>query len=285
MIYGTSVDLPFVVVDDTTQNVLFVLSVHLEEGIPVDWWLVKRDDDLLERRHQKYGYKLKEMVKRCKSITDSGEKFLHIFRDIRNERTPQWNQSRFHLAFIWASGVLNLLMESSNYEALGQMYDGLAAKLIHGLGDYVFAFHPFPAMMDNFVYAGRPKFISKMAGLSTGKNLFLQPVEEQAMDIVRETLPYTLEYIENNYKKGIPTPIQSLNAEVPNWKDKNVWKDDSKFEIEYPEGERIYAEDLGLSIDECVKGVYLEFGEEDTEKITPDRIVSIGVGRQTKFLK
>jgi hypothetical protein len=285
MIYGTSVDVPFVIVDDTTQNVLFILNVHLEDGIPVDWWLVKRDHELLERRHQRYGYKLREMVKRCKTITDSGSKFLQVLRDIRNERTPQWSSSSIHLAFIWASGVLNLLMESSNYEALGQMWDGLAAKLIWGLGDYIFAFHPFPAMMDNFVYAGRPSFISKMAGLSTGRNLFLQPVEEEALNIVRENLPYTLEYIENNYRRGIPTPIQSLNAELPNWKDKKIWADESNFKMDYPQGPRIYAEDLGLSIEECMRGVYLEFGEEDTGQITPDRIVSIGLGLKTKFFK
>ena len=199
--------------------------------------------------------------------------------------TPQWNQSRFNLAIIWASSVLNLLIESSNYESLGQMFDGLAAKLLYGLGDFSFCFHPFPAMMDNFVYTGRPKFISKMAGLSTGKNLFLQPVEEEAMDIVREKLPYTLEYIENNYTKGIPTPFQTLNSKVPNWKNKKIWKDDSKFEIEYLDGDRIYAEDLDLSIDECMKGVYLEFGEEDMGKITPDRVVSTGIGLNTKFIK
>ncbi|MFX0139080.1 MAG: hypothetical protein ACFFDN_35895 [Candidatus Hodarchaeota archaeon] len=286
MMFGTSVDLPFVIVDDTTQEVLFVLSVHLEDGVPVDWWLVKRDGELLKRRHQRYGYKLKEMVKRCKTITDSGDKFLQIFRDIRNERTPQWNQSRFHLAIIWASSVLNLLMESSNYESIGQMYDGLAAKLFYGLGDYSFIFHPFPAMMNTFVYAGRTKFISRIAGLSTGRNLYLQPVEERAWKIIRETIPLTLEYIENKYKnEGIPTPIQTLNCKVPKWKNKKIWKDDSKLELEYPKGDRIHAEDLGLSVEECIKGVYLEFGEEDTEKITPDKIVSIGIGRYTEFLK
>jgi len=42
---------------------------------------------------------------------------------------------------------------------------------------------------------------------------------------------------------------------------------------------------LGLTVEECLKGVYLEFGEEDTGKVTPGRIVSIGIGCYTEFYK
>lgn len=284
MLYGQSVDVPFVVIDDTTQNVLFVLNAHLEDGIPVDWWLVPRDDELLERRHQKYGYKLREMVKRCRGLTDSGSKFVDVFRDIRNERTPQWNNSTFSLGLIWVSGVLNLLLESSNYEAIGTLFDGLAAKLFYGMGDYWFALHPFPPMMSTFMYLGRPSYIQRFTGLSTGKNLYLQPIEEAGWSIVRENLPATFEYIKEKYQtEGIVTPLQSLQCEIPKFKNKKIWKDESNLTRRFPPGDRIHAEDLALTVEDCIKGVYLDFTHEETGKVTPDRIISIGCGRNTKF--
>ncbi len=284
MLYGQSVDIPFIIIDDTTQDVLFILNVHVEDGIPVDWWLVPRDDELLNRRHQRYGYKLREMVKRCRSFNDSGSKFIDVLRDIRNERTPQWQNSSFSLGLIWVSGVLNLLLESSNYEVAGTLFDGLAAKLFYDLGDFMFAFHPFPAMMNTFMYLGRAGFIQRIAGLSTGMNLYLQPVEAEAWSIVGEYLPATLEFLKEKYQtEGIVTPFQSLGCEMPKFKSKKIWKDESNLTRTFPPGNRIHAEDLGLTVEECIKGVYLDFTHDETGKVTPDRIISVGCGRNTKF--
>ena len=56
LLYGESNDISFVCLHDLTQEIFFVLNLHCEDGIPVDWWLAGPEDELIDRRHIKYGY-------------------------------------------------------------------------------------------------------------------------------------------------------------------------------------------------------------------------------------
>ncbi|MHA1893232.1 MAG: hypothetical protein ACTSX4_01900, partial [Candidatus Helarchaeota archaeon] len=69
LIYGNSIDQSFICIDDEAAGgeILFIENSHVEEGIPVDWWMVGPDDDLLERRHLKYGYKIRDFPKKFKN--------------------------------------------------------------------------------------------------------------------------------------------------------------------------------------------------------------------------
>jgi len=37
LLYGESVDTSFILIDDNTQNTSFIVTAHIEDGLPVDW--------------------------------------------------------------------------------------------------------------------------------------------------------------------------------------------------------------------------------------------------------
>ena len=58
LVYGNSVDAAYICINDYTEEILYILNTHSEDGIPVDWWIIGPEDELLERRHLKYGIKI-----------------------------------------------------------------------------------------------------------------------------------------------------------------------------------------------------------------------------------
>jgi len=74
LLYGDSLDMTFFALTDLDQELLFLLNGHMENGIPVDWWLIGPDDEVFERRHIKYGFKLKDAFKNSRDITMQREK-------------------------------------------------------------------------------------------------------------------------------------------------------------------------------------------------------------------
>ena len=45
LLYGESADITFFVINDINLDLFFCLNCHMEDGIPVDWWLVGPDDE------------------------------------------------------------------------------------------------------------------------------------------------------------------------------------------------------------------------------------------------
>ena len=284
LIAGDSTDITFISLDDVTGEIFSLLNGHLEDGIPVDWWLVRPDDELLERRHMKLGYKLKEIPRRSNNLTKAAGRLLEVFRDIRNERTPQWANSLYSTATVWVSFALNVIFEPSNFESIASTYDGWAAKKHFGMPDYLFSFHPWPSMLNLFFLQGRSQFCNKLSWLTTEGHLFLQPFEDSTLEVVKELHADIFElYKKGITDKGIPFPIQTLNSEFPNAKNK---KDpDTRFQVKYPEGNFVQIEDLNLSFDEVLKGAYLDITTETsvTDQIDSSKVLSTGIGRETKF--
>ncbi len=279
---GDSCDVTFCAVNDTDNSVLALLNCHEEDGIPVDWWMIKEDDELLDRRHMKYGHKLRDIPKKAKNIKMGAVRLQDVLKDIRNERTPQWSDSGYFSATLLSSWAINLLCVPSNYEALGDMYDGWASKELYGLPDYTFALLPFPTAFSMFLMQGRDGFMMKLGSLTTQLKLYVLPWEEENYNIIKTRAPGVF----NMYKKsieteGVPFPIQSLNSEYPNIKKKDP---NIKFDRTYPSGQRIMLEDLGLTFDEFTKGVYLNIDNETTpQKVGKETIISRGIGRNTVF--
>ena len=85
---------------------------------------------------------------------------------------------------------------------------------------------------------------------------------------------------------GYPTPAQTLGFKTPDWSKKEVYAKEA-FDYTYPPGERITADKIGLTPEECLKGVYLNLNHETpmNEKITPEKVISVGLGRTTKMRK
>ncbi|MHA1264638.1 MAG: hypothetical protein ACTSRS_05305 [Candidatus Helarchaeota archaeon] len=109
LLFGESVDTTFVVLNDADQGkIFFMLNAHCEDGIPVDWWLVKPDDELLDRRHMRLGYKIRDLPSKLKyNLTDCGGKLMEILKDVRNERAPQWSTSTYIIGMVWGGAKVN----------------------------------------------------------------------------------------------------------------------------------------------------------------------------------
>ncbi|MHA1143338.1 MAG: hypothetical protein ACTSRW_01235 [Candidatus Helarchaeota archaeon] len=280
---GESVDVTYATIKDDTSELLLLLNCHIEDGIPVDWYMIRETDEILDRRHMKYGYKLREIPRRVKGMKKSAAILEDVLRDIRNERTPQWAGSDYFVGTVLSSWAINLMCIPSNYECIGETYDGWASKEKYGLPDYTFSLHPFPSAFNMFFYQDRETFIRKIASLTTTMDMYVQPFEPKNLEIIRTRVPHVFTtYKDQIENEGIPFPIQSLGCTYPNLKSKDP---NIQFDKKYPKGDRIKPSDLDLSFEEFLEGVYLDVNHETKPKtIDKSKILSMGIGRNTRFL-
>ncbi len=286
LLYGESVDTSFLVVDDNTREILFILNTHIEDGIPVDWWTVGPEDEVLDRRHMKLGFKLRQFPQKIKKFMDVGLKAIDILSDIRNERTPQWSTSNYMTTLVWCSAVINQIEYNSNYEALGGLWDGIEAADL-GLPDFLFCYCPWPPMIRTLTYLGRSQFILRLAGMSTEHHFFTQGVESKNFAWLEQHVPELLDLCirEGWEKKGIVRPSETITEEYPYLKEK---KDvPKKYTLTSEEHSRVFCEHLGLNWKEAALGVFLNVTHEfpETEAIDSSKILSTGVGSESKIPK
>ena len=95
LLYGDSTDVSFAIVNDYTNELLFVFNGHLESGVPTDWWIAGLNDDLMERRHLKYGVKLRSIPAKTKNLMKSAKWLEDVLLDVRIERTPYYSHSLY----------------------------------------------------------------------------------------------------------------------------------------------------------------------------------------------
>jgi hypothetical protein len=287
LMYGDSTDVSFAIIDDFSEEILFVFNGHMESGVPSDWFLAGLDDDLLDRRHMKYGWKIKEIPAKTKNLSKTANVLLDVLLDIRNERRPQWKNSRYTVSMAWASAMYNMFSELSNYEMIGNIYDGLNAKYVYKLPDYYFLYYPIPPLFSSIVYMPRPKFQTVLAGLTSSHNLVTSTVEQESLNWIKNDLPELYELIFlDQWKKGIPTPQISLNTQIPKHHKKLLDKNDNIVRDE-PEGTRCTLENLNIKEDEAFNGFILDINHEtplDSE-ITPEHKIARGMGHETEFFK
>ncbi|MHA1382832.1 MAG: hypothetical protein ACTSR3_03640, partial [Candidatus Helarchaeota archaeon] len=189
LLYGESCDLTFIVINDGTDGeVFFLLNGHSEDGVPVDWWIEKPDSDILDRRHQRLGYKLRDLPKIFKDQTKCGYKIIEILKDIRNERTPQWEHSSYHIAMTWNSGMSNVLLEQSTWEGFAEIWDGINVKK-QGIPDYWFCYVPWPPMIRTLFSLPRPSWTLRITGLFLGHKFYLNGFEDIAVNWLKDNFP------------------------------------------------------------------------------------------------
>lgn len=284
LLYGESNDISFVCLNDLSHEIFFVLNLHCEDGIPVDWWLAGPEEDLLERRHIKYGYKLREIVKRTSNLTKAGFSLIELLKDVRNERTPQWAGSNYLISMVWGAGALNMLNEVSSHEAMGLIYDGISMKRM--LGEYLFCYVPWPPLIETLTLMQRSVFITRLMGLGTGGFLYLTHIEQDARNKVREMTPEVLQYGCYGIWEGdgVPNPAMSLGCKPPNLREKKIYKNE-KFDWFYPEGTRITLEDLQMNVEEALDGILTDLTQDFPiyQRFTRDHIISTGINLSTQF--
>jgi len=291
LLFGESVDTTFILLDDFAEGKVGLLfNCHMEDGIPVDWWLIDEENEgeVLERRHLKLGYKLKDLPKKILPLYQCGEKVIDVLKDIRNERTPQWSSSMYHICLCWMSAACNLGVEISNHESFAGVFDAITAKPNWRLFDNYVALVPWPPLIPTFLLLGRKGFLSRLAGLMCEDYLYLQGLGDYWIQWMTEVIPeiYEITLRQRLEEVGIPFPIQTANCELPNLLDKTIYEKSDFFWI-YPPGNSIRSGDLGLSVKETLQGVYLNVNMETelTKQITSDYILSRGIGRATVVFK
>ncbi|NVM02212.1 MAG: hypothetical protein HWN67_07740 [Candidatus Helarchaeota archaeon] len=287
MIYGPSHDISFLGVNDITREVRFGFNLHMEDGFPTDFWFMLPDDETLEKRHMKLGYKLKEMPQKFDDLAIAASRVRDIMMDIRNERNPQWATSSYQVAlfFIMIGGVTKF----SNYDAITQIYDGVNARNMYQLPHSLFLYEPWPPMLNTFFALTRDQWGISLSRMLSMNQLCMQHIDKTLMEYGKKH--YYDEYLRQlrNYcyqlkVEGVPLPDQTLKSEVPKY-DPNTGEWQS-IEFKYPKGPRIFYEDIGLSFDEAVSGVLFNITHKwKGEKVTHDDIISIGHGFDTKYLK
>ncbi len=285
LLYGDSVSTTFFCIDDFTHELLFGCNIHTEGGIPVDWFVVKQGDDVMQRRHMKLGYRLFEIPKRVKgNLQKKASYLIDIFRDIRNERMPQYSSAAYLVCLAWSSGLTNFFVEMSPFEDMTCLWRGLNAKRVYGLNDLWFIYHPWPTLIKTLSLLDSSSFSSKLTGLFTNHKLFLKALENFAYEWLMDHFPETFDvsFGPQIGVEGVPYPCDSLALEVPKNFKKNI---DSDYWIYNKK--RILFSDLKIPQEDALKGYYLDVDHETSldEKIDETKIISVGIGRNTIFKK
>ncbi|NVM56255.1 MAG: hypothetical protein HWN66_21340, partial [Candidatus Helarchaeota archaeon] len=296
LLFGESGDVTFLIIHDFKESQCgFALNLHTEDGIPVDWWVINEGDEFFDRRHMRLGIKLKDIPKKSKSLDQAADRIISTLYDARNERTPQWSDSYYNIVIIWCSATLNMIAESSSFETLGCMFDGMVSKFTYKLKDYWYNIWPRPPMMGTFTYAPerfRSRFLGIMAGLLTEHRLYISPLAAENRPLIEEKTPEYLQYLRKKYEqKGIVMPYQSSSPILPNFRNKKIYKKADEqpdlLERRYPDDPegRIKMEDLGFTFEEILDGAYLDITMDSRRNdVSPDIIISKKSGRQTEFL-
>ncbi|MHA1298483.1 MAG: hypothetical protein ACTSO9_03465 [Candidatus Helarchaeota archaeon] len=288
LLYGESVDCAYLCINDYKQEILYILNTHAEDGIPVDWWLIGPDDEILDRRHMKTGVKIRDMPRKTKSLAECGQRVIDILKDIRNERTPQWSNSLYLIAAQYGSSTIELVLEQSNYESFGTLWSGLNAKRHFGLSDSWFLYIPFPGFLQTLSNLPRTEWQKRMAGLTTASNFNIQTLERDAREKAKDEYPdlYRLG-IEEPWTKigGVPNPGMSLQVKLPNLKDKKVFEQELFDWIYPPNGQLVTPENLEMDFEEICDGILFNINHEIPPdfKVTRDNIISTGIGRNTSI--
>ncbi|NVM01730.1 MAG: hypothetical protein HWN67_05320 [Candidatus Helarchaeota archaeon] len=296
LMMGDSVDTTFVILDDEKNEIFFMLNSHEEDGIPVDFWVVTpQDRDLLERRHMKLGYKLIDFPKRFKDKNKMAHAILDVLRDVRNERTPQWSDSFYVIAVAWMSSCVNSIYIVSNYEAMVSLWDYFNPKE-YGLPFEWVGYYPTPPTLTTFMYMKRPEFGLRFASMMFGNYLYCQGVEDNIYDWSMEEIPelfnIIFQYQWENPEVGIQMPMECIHYYPPILKKKETYERELfDFRINKKVVKKkhpvITLESFNMDFDEARTGVFTDISHqtEPNETIDESRVVSIGLGKDTRFLR
>ncbi|MHA1298838.1 MAG: hypothetical protein ACTSO9_05280 [Candidatus Helarchaeota archaeon] len=287
LLYGESVDVTAVMVDDFNWRVVTCMNGHMEDGVPVDWWNIGLNDDLMERRHMKRGMKFKDIYKSTKNVTKAAELIIDVLKDVRNERTPQWSNSLYTIVMLHTSGLFNFFTELSSFEVIGSIWDGYNSKAKYKLQDYWFLMYPDPPMIRTMAMSGREQFIRKLTGLTTANKFALHTIEEPALNWIKEEVPEAYDaVILDDWEEGIPLPISTLQCEIPTNVKKLVTKD-GRLNWKYPNHPRIKMETFDFTTDDAFDG-YLTDLTADTPpdvELNRDNLISKYFGQYAEFYK
>ncbi|HUY01525.1 MAG TPA: hypothetical protein VMV49_18320 [Candidatus Deferrimicrobium sp.] len=284
LLFGDSVDISFLIFNDSDDELFHITNIHAESGIPVDWWMLDNNDELLERRHLKLGIKLKDIPKKV-SYIQAAKLIRDVLLDVRNERTPQWADSMYSMTTINTSMMFNLFAELSNYEMFLTMWMGLNSKRVYKMRDQLFTLYPDPPLIGTLGFLPYSSWTSKMVGLASGRKLVLHQVESNVVAWIKREFPEAyLTVFLKQWEIGIPTPKMTLSCKIS--EDKNKLLDEKGNLLKaYPNNPRLMLEQLEIPEEEAFIGYLTDITDEEShEKFSRKNLLSKNMGRYTEFL-
>ncbi len=288
MIYGTSTDISFVCLSDIDREATFIMNLHVEESVPEEYWILlkSQEPEIFERRHMKLGIRLKDIGKKINDNVEAARRIKEVLIDIRNEKTPQWAESTYHICVFFMIGASNIILELSNWNALGEIWDGVEATR-YGLPDCIFNYEPLPPILNMMFNLERPYFTERLTKALMGNQLFMNYIEKEILETVKrkqyELYDWFMKFYSYALETGIPIPAQSLGVKLPMYhKETGEWE---RMGFEFPDGPRINYKKLGLTFEEAISGVLFDITHKSKiEKVTRDNIISLGHGLDTRYL-
>lgn len=289
MIYGPSTDISFACLSDMDRDLVFIFNLHVEESTPTDYWFLLKSEDpeIFERRHMKLGIRLRDIGKKIKDNIEAARRIREILVDIRNEKTPQWAHSTYYICIFFMVGASNVSLEISNWNAIGQIWDGVNATC-YGLPDCLYNYEPLPPILNMMFQLNRPLFTERLGKALMNSQWYWNYMQRDTLDMLKaldyEQYDQFIKFYSYKLERGIVLPSQTLRAKVPIYnKETGKWE---QMGFEYPDGPRGHYRDLGLTFEEAINGVLFDITHKSQiEKVTRDNIVSLGHGLETTYLR
>ena len=219
MIYGPSVDISFACLSDMDRDLVYIFNLHVEENLPVDYWFLLKSEEpeIFDRRHMKLGIRLRDIGKRIKDNVEAARRIKDILIDVRNEKTPQWAQSAYYICIFFMVGGANMTLELSNWNVLGQVWDGVNAKN-YGLSDCIFNYEPLPPILQMMFGLDRPIWIERLTKALMENYLYLNYFEKEILESIKtrhyEVYDYYIGSILTSSKKEFPSRARRFNAKL-----------------------------------------------------------------------
>jgi hypothetical protein len=281
LIYGDSVDVTFVILNDTTHEIDLLINGHIEEGIQNDFWILNRDHEIFDQKHEKLGVKFREIPKNVKNFTKSGFYIMDILREFRNKRTLQWSWSAYIVSLAWVSAAFNMLLEFSNYNTVGTLWDVVNAPRVYGMPDYYGCYVPWPPLLISMLHLNRPNFINRFSGLIAKHHLFINALEPKHMTFDKEVIPEVWELMKRDMREGLPTPRMTLGCKPPDFKGK-AKVESGQLNWSYPIESKIKPYEWGLTDEEAFGGIYTDITNETPPKefYGKEHVISMGIGKE-----
>lgn len=297
IVYGNSADITFCGLSDNDREMKFAINFHFEEGWPTSHWFVKTGDPLLEKRHMKLGYMLKNIPKHYPTLAEAGHHILPVLRDIRNEKDPEHYDSSYNSCLFALSGGISNGMSVSNWDCFAHMWENIHCgnnvnsqnpKIWESIGsgqwvnDALELYEPWPPIMLQLMKLSRRMWCERISGLLTNYQLYFQYVLN--FELI-EKLGYPFkQFLEMRWEEGMPLPAAIVQRKVPDLSGpRETWR----FGYEYPSDiPRLYLDDLGITFDEACQGFLTNITHETKEtSFDFSNVVAMGHGVDTKFIE
>ena len=130
----------------------------------------------------------------------------------------------------------------------------------------------------------RRDFTLRMAGLSSGSQFSIQSIEETGETWLKTNFPeiWEISFV-GQMNQGIPMPRHTVDCKLPDTRKKETYRD-SLFDWIYPDNNFLKLEEIGVSMDEVVRGVFLDIDHEFQGRPDHSKIISMGTGLKTQIM-